>query len=76
MLGLYGAGEGPETASGLLTLLEVGRPLRLRGATWLQLAFPDDHLADNTGSLVLEVSPVAAPGTSPAPPPGPPAPTR
>ncbi|QDE92221.1 serine/threonine protein kinase [Myxococcus xanthus] len=76
VLGLYGAGEGPETMSGLLTLLEVGRPLRLRGATWLQLAFPDDHLADNTGSLVLEVSPVAAPGTSPAPPPGPPAPTR
>ncbi|NVJ17137.1 serine/threonine-protein kinase [Myxococcus sp. AM010] len=78
VLGLYGAGEGPESASGLLTLLELGRPLRLRGASWLQLAFPDDHLADNTGSLVLEVSPVAAPGTSPAPPLGPPtpAPTR
>lgn len=76
VLGLYGAGEGPESVSGLLTLLEVGRPLRLRGATWLQLAFPDDHLADNSGSLVLEVSPVAAPGASPAPLPESPAPTR
>lgn len=61
VLGLYGAGEGPETAPGVLELLEVGQPLRLRGASWLLLAFPDDHLADNTGTLLLEVSPVVPP---------------
>ncbi|QSQ24028.1 protein kinase [Pyxidicoccus parkwayensis] len=61
MLGLYGAGEGPETESGVLELLEVGQPVRLRGASWLMLAFPDDHLADNTGTLLLEVSPVVPP---------------
>ncbi|AEI68997.1 protein kinase domain-containing protein [Corallococcus macrosporus] len=69
VLGLYGAGEGPEAAPGLLTLLEVGRPLRIRGTSWLQLAFPDDHLTDNTGSLLLEVTPVAGPDGPPASPP-------
>ncbi len=66
VLGLYGASGGPETDSGRLVLLEAGRPRRLQGAAWLQLAFPDDHLADNSGSLLLEVSPVAAPGGTPA----------
>lgn len=65
VLGLHGAGTGPEESAGALELLEVGQPVRLRGVSWLQLAFPDDHLADNTGTLLLEVSPVAAPGGSP-----------
>lgn len=67
VLGLYGTGDGPESSSGVLELLEVGQPVRLRGASWLQLAFPDDHLADNTGTLLLEVSPVLPPG-GPLPP--------
>nr|WP_286202604.1 protein kinase [Comamonas sp. JC664] len=66
VLGLYGTGAGPETSAGALVLLEVGRPVRLQGATWLQLAFPDDHLADNSGGLLLEVSPVEAPGSPPS----------
>ncbi|MFP2924998.1 hypothetical protein ACLESO_07225, partial [Pyxidicoccus sp. 3LG] len=60
--------DGPEASAGVLELLEVGQPVRLRGAAWLQLAFPDDHLADNTGTLLLEVSPVAPPGGPAAPP--------
>nr|WP_225937543.1 serine/threonine-protein kinase [Myxococcus sp. RHSTA-1-4] len=67
VLGLHGTGDGPEVSPGVMELLEVGQPVRLRGASWLQLAFPDDHLADNTGTLLLEVSPVAPPG-GPAPP--------
>jgi len=67
VLGLYGTGDGPESSSGVLELLEVGQPVRLRGASWLQLAFPDDHLADNTGTLLLEVSPVLPPGGPPPP---------
>ncbi|WP_253987232.1 protein kinase domain-containing protein [Pyxidicoccus xibeiensis] len=70
VLGLHGTGEGPEASAGVMELLEVGQPVRLRGASWLQLAFPDDHLADNTGTLILEVSPVAPPGGGPAPSPG------
>ena len=70
VLGLYGSGEGPEAAPGVMELLEVGQPVRLRGASWLQLAFPDDHLADNTGTLLLEVSPLAPPG-GPVPSPSP-----
>ncbi|WP_164010283.1 serine/threonine-protein kinase [Pyxidicoccus trucidator] len=65
VLGLYGRGDGPESSSGVLELLEVGQPVRLRGASWLQLAFPDDHLSDNTGTLLLEVSPVLPPGGPP-----------
>ena len=68
VLGLHGAGAGPEDGAGVLELLEVGQPVRLRGAAWLQLAFPDDNLADNSGTLLLEVSPVPAPA---GPPPGP-----
>ncbi len=65
VLGLHGTGEGPDSAPGVLELLEVGQPVRLRGASWLQLAFPDDHLADNTGTLLLEVSPVVPPARPP-----------
>ncbi|AKQ64386.1 Serine/threonine protein kinase [Myxococcus hansupus] len=72
VLGLHGTGEGPEASAGTLILLEVGRPLRLQGATWLQLAFPDDHLADNSGGLMLEVSPAGAPGSPPSEQPAPP----
>jgi serine/threonine protein kinase len=70
VLGLHGTGEGPEDSAGVMELLEVGQPLRIRGASWLQLAFPDDHLTDNTGTLLLEVSPVVPPG-GPPPSPGP-----
>jgi serine/threonine protein kinase len=67
VLGLHGTGEGPDASAGVMELLEVGQPVRLRGASWLQLAFPDDHLADNTGTLLLEVSPLAPPGGPPPP---------
>nr|WP_246356949.1 serine/threonine-protein kinase [Pyxidicoccus fallax] len=67
VLGLHGTGEGPDDAAGVLELLEVGQPVRLRGASWLQLAFPDDHLADNTGTLLLEVAPVTPPAGPAAP---------
>ncbi len=65
VLGLHGVGTGPEDGGGVLELLEVGQPVRLRGVSWLQLAFPDDNLADNSGTLLLEVSPVASPAGSP-----------
>ncbi|WP_426736461.1 protein kinase domain-containing protein [Myxococcus faecalis] len=68
VLGLVGTGPGPEGSPSGLALLEVGQPTRLRGASWLQLAFPDDNLADNTGTLLLEVIPVVHPtGSQTAP---------
>ncbi|NTX00759.1 serine/threonine-protein kinase [Myxococcus sp. CA040A] len=59
VLGLVGTDQGPDGSPSGLALLEVGQPSRLRGASWLQLAFPDDNLADNTGTLLLEVIPTA-----------------
>ncbi|MCE9667551.1 protein kinase [Myxococcus stipitatus] len=68
VLGLMGLGRGPEDAVPTgLAVLEVGRPLRLRGINWLALTFPDDHLTDNTGTLLVEVFPAAQPPGSQAP---------
>ncbi|WP_338864339.1 protein kinase domain-containing protein [Myxococcus stipitatus] len=61
VLGLVGTDPGPEGSPSGLALLEVGQPSRIRGASWLQLSFPDDHLADNTGTLLLDIIPVVRP---------------
>ncbi|QSQ13672.1 serine/threonine-protein kinase [Myxococcus landrumensis] len=61
VLGLVGTDPGPEGSPSGLALLEVGQPSRLRGASWLQLSFPDDHLADNTGTLLVDIVPVVRP---------------
>ena len=43
-------------------ILEVGKPIRLSGATSFWVTFPDDGLDDNSGTLELEVSAVAGSG--------------
>ncbi|MCP3103342.1 PEGA domain-containing protein, partial [Myxococcus sp. K15C18031901] len=67
VLGVMGTGDPGDTAPSGLAVLEVGQPLRLRGVSWLQLTFPDDHLTDNTGTLLVEVFPVVRPPGSQAP---------
>jgi eukaryotic-like serine/threonine-protein kinase len=53
-----GAAEGGAWRPGPAQVVEVGRPTRFAGVSWLRFTFPDDDLEDNAGALSVEVTPV------------------